>query len=155
MSVPPPPRSSATRPTSNIRPAGIGATYALNPTPQGRAAGYIPVAPLGHVEVIANAPTLGQFWRSDIRRTTGGRRPRWAGLTAFWVGLAAIGFLVIGTVIGIGVLAAIALPLSTVALFFAIIALIAGVGRVLGFFGLLFALIGNIVVVDWFLHLFG
>jgi len=58
-------------------------------------------------------------------------------------------------VIGIGVLAAIALPLSTVALFFAIIALIAGVGRVLGFFGLLFALIGNIVVVDWFLHLFG
>jgi len=155
MSVPPPPRPSATRPTSNIRPAGIGATYALNPTPQGRAAGYIPVAPLGHVEVIANAPTLGQFWRSDIRRTTGGRRPRWAGLTAFWVGLAAIGFLVIGTVIGIGVLAAIALPLSTVALFFAIIALIAGVGRVLGFFGLLFALIGNIVVVDWFLHLFG
>jgi hypothetical protein len=155
MSVPPPPRSSATRPTSNIRPAGIGASYALNPTPQGRAAGYIPVAPLGHVEVIANAPTLGQFWRSDIRRTTGGRRPRWAGLTAFWVGLAAIGFLVIGTVIGIGVLAAIALPLSTVALFFAIIALIAGVGRVLGFFGLLFALIGNIVVVDWFLHLFG
>jgi len=155
MSVPPPPRPSATRPTSNIRPAGIGASYALNPTPQGRAAGYIPVAPLGHVEVIANAPTLGQFWRSDIRRTTGGRRPRWAGLTAFWVGLAAIGFLVIGTVIGIGVLAAIALPLSTVALFFAIIALIAGVGRVLGFFGLLFALIGNIVVVDWFLHLFG
>jgi len=155
MSVPPPPRSSATRPTSNIRPAGIGASYALNPTPQGRAAGYIPVAPLGHVEVIANAPTLGQFWRSDIRRTTGGRRPRWAGLTAFWVGLAAIGFLMIGTVIGIGVLAAIALPLSTVALFFAIIALIAGVGRVLGFFGLLFALIGNIVVVDWFLHLFG
>jgi hypothetical protein len=154
MSVSPPPRPPATRSTSNIRPAGIGASYALNPTPQGRAAGYIPVATLGHVEVIANAPTLGQFWRSDIRRTTGGRRPRWAGLTAFWVGLAAIGFLVIGTVVGIGTLAAIALPLSTVALFFALIALIAGVGRALGFFGLLFALIGNIVVVDWFLHLF-
>ena len=154
MSVPPPPRQPATRPTSNIRPAGIGATYALNPTPQGRAAGYIPVAPLGHVEVIANAPTLGQFWRSDIRRTTGGRRPRWAGLTAFWVGLVAIGFLVVGTVIGIGTVAAIALPLSTVALLFAITAIIAGVGRALGFFGLIFALLGNIVVVDWFLRLF-
>ncbi len=154
MSVPPPQKTPATRPTSNIRPAGIGASYALNPTPQGRAAGYVPVAPLGHTEVIANAPTLGQFWRSDIRRTTGGRRPRWAGLTAFWVGLAAIGFLVIGTVIGVSTLAAIALPLSTVALFFAIIAIIAGVGRALGFFGLILALIGNVVVVDWFLHLF-
>lgn len=154
MSVPPPQKTPATRPTSNIRPAGIGASYALNPTPQGRAAGYVPVAPLGHTEVIANAPTLGQFWRSDIRRTTGGRRPRWAGLTAFWVGLAAIVFLVIGTVIGVSTLAAIALPLSTVALFFAIIAIIAGVGRALGFFGLILALIGNVVVVDWFLHLF-
>jgi hypothetical protein len=149
MSVPPP-----MRPTSNIRPAGIGASYALNPTPQGRAAGYIPVAPLGHTEVIANAPTLGQFWRSDIRRTTGGRRPRWAGLTAFWVGLATIAFLVIGTVIGIATVVAIALPLSAVALLFAVVALIAGVGRVLGFFGLLFALAGNIVVVDWLVRLF-
>jgi hypothetical protein len=149
MSVPPP-----IRPTSNIRPAGIGASYALNPTPQGRAAGYIPVAPLGHTEVIANAPTLGQFWRSDIRRTTGGRRPRWAGLTAFWVGLATIAFLVIGTVIGIATVVAIALPLSAVALLFAVVALIAGVGRVLGFFGLLFALAGNIVVVDWLVRLF-
>jgi hypothetical protein len=154
MSVPPPPRQPATRPTSNIRPAGIGATYALNPTPQGRAAGYIPVAPLGHTEVISTAPTLGQFWRSDIRRTTGGRRPRWAGLAAFWIGLAAVAFLVIGGVTGIETLRAIALPLSTVALFFAIIALIAGVGRALGFLGLLLALVGNVVVVDWFLRLF-
>jgi hypothetical protein len=154
MSVPPPPRQPATRPTSNIRPAGIGASYALNPTPQGRAAGYIPVAPLGHTEVIANAPTLGQFWRSDIRRTTGGRRPRWAGLTAFWIGLAAVGFLVLGNVTALDVLRAIALPLSTVALFFALIALIAGVGRTLGFFGLLFALAGNVVVVAWLVALF-
>jgi hypothetical protein len=154
MSVPPPPRQPATRPTSNIRPAGIGASYALNPTPQGRAAGYIPVAPLGHTEVIANAPTLGQFWRSDIRRTTGGRRPRWAGLAAFWIGLAALGFLVLGAVTGVDTLRAIALPLSTVALFFALIALIAGVGRTLGFFGLLFALAGNIVVVSWLAALF-
>ena len=155
MSVPPPPRQPATRPTSNIRPAGIGASYALNPTPQGRAAGYIPVAPLGHVEVIANAPTLGQFWRSDIRRTTGGRRPRWAGLAAFWVGLAAVAFLVIGAVTGIETLRAIALPLSAVAGFFAIIAVIAGVGRALGFFGLLLALAGNIAVITWLVHLFG
>jgi hypothetical protein len=154
MSVPPPPRQPATRPTSNIRPAGIGASYALNPTPQGRAAGYIPVAPLGHTEVIANAPTLGQFWRSDIRRTTGGRRPRWAGLTAFWIGLAAVGFLVLGNVTALDALRAIALPLSTVALFFALIALIAGVGRTLGFFGLLFALAGNVVVVAWLVALF-
>ncbi|CAN5451022.1 hypothetical protein BH10ACT6_BH10ACT6_13400 [soil metagenome] len=149
MSVPPP-----VRPTSNIRPAGIGASYALNPTPQGRAAGYIPVAPLGRTEVIANAPTLGQFWRSDIRRTTGGRRPRWAGLTAFWIGLAAILFLVMGLVTGLEVVRAIALPLSTVAILFAIIALVAGVGRTLGFFGLLFALAGNLVAIDWLVRLF-
>jgi hypothetical protein len=163
MSVPPPQRPSNARPSnvrpsnvrpSNVRPAGIGASYALNPTPQGRAAGYIPVAPLGHTEVIANAPTLGQFWRSDIRHTTGGRRPRWAGLAAFWIGLAAIAFLVIGGVTGIDTLRAIALPLSVVATFFAIIALIAGVGRTLGFFGLLFALAGNVVVVDWLVRLF-
>ena len=158
MSVPPPPRPSNVRPSnvrpSNIRPAGIGASYALNPTPQGRAAGYIPVAPLGHTEVIAHAPTLGQFWRSDIRRTTGARRPRWAGLTAFWVGLAAIGFLVIGGVTEIDTLRAIALPLSAVAGFFAIVALIAGVGRVLGFFGLLFALAGNLLVIDWLVRVF-
>lgn len=158
MSVLPPQRPTNARPSnvrpSNIRPAGIGASYALNPTPQGRAAGYIPVAPLGHVEVIANAPTLGQFWRSDIRRTTGGRRPRWAGLTAFWIGLAAIAFLIIGAVTGIDTLRAIALPLSTVAIFFAIVALIAGVGRVLGFFGLLFALAGNLLVIDWLVRVF-
>ena len=154
MSVPPPPRQPATRPTSNIRPAGIGASYALNPTPQGRAAGYVPVAPLGHTEVIANAPTLGQFWRSDIRRTTGGRRPRWAGLAALWIGLAALAFLVIGALTGVETIRAIALPLSTVAGFFAVISLVAGVGRVLGFFGLLFALAGNIVVIGWLLHLF-
>jgi hypothetical protein len=153
MSVPGPVRPNPQRP-SNIRPAGIGASYALNPTPQGRQAGYIPVQAAGRTEVILNAPTLGQFWRSDIRRTTGGRRPRWAGLTAFWIGLAAIAFLVLGAATGIAVLSAIALPLSAVAGFFAIIALIAGVARVLGFFGLLFALAGNIFVVDWLVRLF-
>lgn len=154
MSVPPPPRPGT------VRPAGIGASYALNPTPQGRAtgsmgAGYIPVQAAGRTEVITHAPTLGQFWRSDIRRTTGGRRPRWAGLTAFWLGLAALAFLIIGGVAGIELVRAIALPLSTVAIFFALVALIAGVGRVLGFFGLLFALAGNAVVLAGLALLFG
>ena len=143
----------------NVRPAGIGASYALNPTPQGRqtgsmGAGYVPVQPLGHTEVITIAPTLSQFWRSDIRRTSVGPRSRWAGITAFWLGLAAIAFLLIGTATGIEPLRAIALPLSAVAGFFAIIALIAGVGRVLGFLGLLLALAGNVFVIGWLVRLF-
>lgn len=149
MSTPPPTRAA------NIRPAGIGASYALNPTPQGRAAGYVPVAPLGHTEIITQAPTLGQFWRSDIRRTTEGRRPRWAGLAAFWLGLLAIAALVGGAVLALGFLAAVALAISSAALFFAVIAIIAGVGRSLGFVGLLFALAGNIVVIDALARLFG
>jgi len=143
MSVPPPPRQGT------IRPAGIGASYALNPTPQGRQSGYIPVQAAGKTEVITHAPTLGQFWRSDIRRTTGLKRPRWAGLAAFWLGLASIGFLFIGGAIAVPVVQQIALPLSVVAGLFALIAIIAGVGRVFGWFGLIFALIGNIVVINW------
>lgn len=138
-----------------MRPAGIGASYALNPTPQGRQTGYIPVQAAGKTEVITHAPTLGQFWRSDIRRTTGMRRPRWAGLTAFWLGLASIGFLFIGGAIAVPVVQQIALPLSVVAGLFALIAIIAGVGRVLGWFGLIFALIGNIVVITWLGTVFG
>jgi len=117
-------------------------------------AGYVPVQPLGRTEVVTIAPTLSQFWRSDIRRTSVGPRSRWAGITAFWLGLAAIAFLLIGTATGIEPLRAIALPLSAVAGFFAIIALIAGVGRVLGFLGLLFALAGNVFVIEWLVRLF-
>jgi len=149
MSVPPPPRQGT------IRPAGIGATYALNPTPQGRQQGYIPVQAAGRTEVITNAPTLGQFWRSDIRHTTGTKRARWAGLTAFWLGLASMAFLFIGGGIGVQVVRDIALPLSVVAGLFALIAIIAGVGRVLGWFGLIFALIGNIFVIGWLVSVFG
>lgn len=149
MSVPPPPRQGTNR------PAGIGATYALNPTPQGRQAGYIPVQAAGRTEVITHAPTLGQFWRSDIRRTTGAKRARWAGLTAFWLGLAAIGFLFIGGGIGVPLVRDIALPLSVVAGLFALIAIIAGVGRLLGWFGLTFALVGNAFVIAWLVSLFG
>jgi hypothetical protein len=149
MSVPPPPR-----PGTNRR-AGIGATYALNPTPQGRQAGYIPVQAAGRTEVITQAPTLGQFWRSDIRHTTGTKRARWAGLTAFWLGLASIAFLFIGGAIGLPVVRDIALPLSVVAGIFALISIIAGVGRVLGFFGLIFALVGNIFVINWLVSVVG
>lgn len=149
MSVPPPPRQGTNR------PAGIGATYALNPTPQGRQSGYIPVQAAGRTEVITHAPTLGQFWRSDIRRTTGAKRARWAGLTAFWLGLAAIAFLFIGGGIGVPLVRDIALPLSVVAGLFALIAIIAGVGRLLGWFGLIFALVGNAFVIGWLVSLFG
>jgi hypothetical protein len=149
MSAPPPPRQGT------IRPAGIGATYALNPTPQGRQAGYIPVQAAGKTEVITHAPTLGQFWRSDIRHTTGAKRARWAGATAFWLGLASIAFLFIGGGIGIPLIQQIALPLSVVAGLFALIAIIGGVGRALGWFGLIFALIGNFFVIGWLVSTFG
>jgi hypothetical protein len=149
MSVPPPPRQGT------IRPAGIGASYALNNTPQGRQSGYIPVQAAGKTEVITHAPTLGQFWRSDIRRTTGAKRARWAGLAAFWLGLASIAFLFIGGGIGSTLIRDVALPISVVAGLFALIAIIAGVGRALGWFGLIFALIGNFFVISWLVSVFG
>ena len=148
MSTPParPGQAGQNRP-SNVRPAGIGASYALNPTPQGRqtgsmGAGYVPVQPMGRTEVIANAPTLGQFWRSDIRHTTGGRSPRWAGGVAFWTGLLSIGLFVVANVLGIVAFAAVALALGVTAVFFALIAIIAGIGRAFGFIGLILAVVG-------------
>lgn len=132
-----------------------GSAYSVNATPQPRQYGSIPVQAAGRTEVITHAPTLGQFWRSDVRHTTGARRPRWAGLTAFWLGLASIAFLFIGGAIGLAVIRDIALPLSVVAGLFALIAIIAGVGRVLGWFGLIFALIGNAFVIAWLVAVFG
>jgi hypothetical protein len=149
MSVPPP------APQGSARPAGIGATYALNQTPQRRQAGAIPVQAAGRTEVITQAPTLGQFWRSDIRHTTGAKKTRWAGLAAFWLGLAAMACLFIGGASGVSWLLATALPLSAVAGLFALIAIIAGVGRLLGWFGLVFALIGNVFVIGWLASVFG
>lgn len=132
-----------------------GSAYSVNATPQPRQYGSIPVQAAGRTEVITHAPTLGQFWRSDVRHTTGARRPRWAGLTAIWLGLASIAFLFIGGAIGFAVIRDIALPLSVVAGLFALIAIIAGIGRVLGWFGLIFALIGNAFVIAWLVSLFG
>ncbi|MFC5502574.1 hypothetical protein ACFPJ4_10015 [Lysinimonas soli] len=148
MSVPPPNRPGAPR------PAGIGATYTANQTLQRQQTGYIPVMAAGHTEVITTAPTLGQFWRSDVLRTTTRRRPRWAGMAAFWLSLAAIGFLLIGSLTGIELVRAIALPLSAVAGFFGLIAVIARIGRALGFVGLILALVGNIFVLSWIVRLF-
>ena len=95
-----------------------------------------------------SAPTLGGFWRSDVRRTRpGGRRVRWPGLVAFLVGLAAVLALVLAGVAASVVLASVALAFSVVAGFFALVAIVAGLGRALGFFGLLLALAGNIYIV--------
>jgi len=95
------------------------------------------------------APTLGQFWRSDVRRTRidGRGRVRWPGLLGFFGGLAAAILLLLAGIAGSVVLASIALAFSLVAGFFALVALIAGLGRVLGFLGLLLALAGNVYVV--------
>ncbi|GAA2074218.1 hypothetical protein GCM10009840_04650 [Pseudolysinimonas kribbensis] len=95
------------------------------------------------------APTLGQFWRSDVRRTRmdGTRRVRWPGFIAFFVGLAAAILLLLSAIAASVVLASIALAFSIVAGFFAIVTLVAGFGRVLGLFGLLLALAGNIYIV--------
>lgn len=112
--------------------------------------GGIPVMPAADV----HAPTLPQFWRSDVRRTRpGARRPRWPGVAAFFGGLAALLLLVIGLTAASVVIVSIALAFSIVAAFLAVVALIAGLGRVLGFLGLLLALAGNVDIVAPLLHL--
>jgi hypothetical protein len=122
------------------------------PIYQGEPGQYRPVQ-LQHVQAQrqALAPTLGQYIRSDTRTLPGRKKPRWAGRVAFWLGmLAAILFfgdmLITG---GLGVLAAIAAPIGFVALLFALVAIIAGVGRGLGIFGLLFALAGSTLFWSW------
>jgi len=100
----------------------------------------------------ANAPTLGQFWRSDVRRTRAGRT-RWPGLLAFLGGLVALILLIAGLAAASAALASIALAFGVVAGFFALVAIIAGLGRGLGILGLLLALAGNIYVVAPILHL--
>ncbi len=115
------------------------------------------VAPIsGAIPPLSSAPTLRQFWRSDIRSTVLRRGPiRWPGMVAFWVGLGAFVLLIVGIASSSVFFASVALAFSAAAGFFALIALIAGLGRVLGFFGLLFALAGNIYVVMWLARLVG
>jgi hypothetical protein len=97
------------------------------------------------------APTLLQFWRSDSRIVPGRPRPRWAGRIAFWLGLASVGLLAAEMFldVGDGVLGAVAVPLSVVAGFFAIVAIVAGIGRGLGVLGAILAILGNAYVWGW------
>lgn len=110
-----------------------------------------PVAPILDGERIVNAPTLGQYWRSDSRVIPGRRPARWAGRIAFWLGLLALGaylfdFFFVGSP-GFGV--GIAQPIGTVAFLFGLIAVIAGVGRGLGILGLILAVTSNIWFWTW------
>jgi hypothetical protein len=100
------------------------------------------------------APTILDFWRSDVRRPPGKRAPRWIGWVAFTLGFFAMLTLFIGAVTANDLLVDISLGLSLTAGFVALVALIAGVGRVAGFFGLLFALAGNVFVIGWLGQLF-
>lgn len=94
------------------------------------------------------APTLFDFWRSDVRRAPGERAPRWAGWAALVLGALAMLALFIGASSGNEVIVAASLALSWAGAFFALIALIADVGRWLGLIGLVFAVIGNIVLIE-------
>src|SRR5262245_56917846 len=100
------------------------------------------------------APTLAQFWRSDVRRPPGQRAPRWAGWISLGVGVLALLALLAGGVLGVPQLVAASLPLSWTAGFFGLVALIAGIGRLAGLVGLLLALGGNVVLLDWLGRLF-
>ena len=100
------------------------------------------------------APTIVDFWRSDVIRTSGRKTPRWAGWTAFTLGLLALLSLFIGAATGTDWLVELSLPFSLTGGFFALVALIAGIGRVPGLFGLIFALIGNVYLIGWIGQLF-
>ena len=95
------------------------------------------------------APTLGDFWRSDVRHTSGRKASRWVGWVAFLLGLVAMATLYTGAVTSNQLLVDISLGFSFTAAFFALIALIAGIGRGAGLFGLLFAVAGNAYVIGW------
>ena len=124
---------------------------------QGEPNQYRPVQ-LNHVAAQRQdkAPTLGQYWRSDTRTTPGRKPAKWAGRAAFWLGILAAALLFGGTyVIGSAFLAAVAAPVSVAALGFALVAIIAGVGRGLGIFGLAFALAGSTFFWSWLARTFG
>jgi hypothetical protein len=139
--APIPPQAGGYRPqTGGVAPQRTGIA------PQRGGLAPSTVAPIS--STYTHGQTLGQFWRSDIRSTrVDGRRARWPGTIAFFAGLAAVILLVAGLVGVSIVILSIAAAFSVVAGFFALVALIAGFGRLLGFFGLLFALAGNIYVV--------
>ena len=121
-----------------------------------RAYQYRPIMPNLRIDPpITQAPTFGQYVRSDTRGTPGVRRPRWAGRIAFWLGLASVVLLwVIGGIFSLTAFFGVAAAFSVVALFFGLVAFVAGIGRGPGFWGILLALAGNIVVINWLQTLF-
>ncbi len=120
---------------------------------------YRPVAPMSpqsnippqpsYEPTMTHAPTLRQFWRSDARVMPGRTKPRWAGVFSFWLGLAAAVLLIGGTAFEVPSAAVIALGIGAVAVFFGLVALIAGIGRFSGFVGIVLALVGNVFVLSW------
>lgn len=135
MSLPPPPR----------------------PRYQGEPSQYRPVQQ-HHVAAQRQdkAPTLGQYWRSDTRVAPGRKPAKWAGRAAFWLGMLSAILFFGGALTGApDVLVAYAAPLSVVATVFALIAIIAGIGRGLGFVGLIFALAGSTIFWGWLDRTFG
>ena len=116
-----------------------------------RAYQYRPIMPNLRVEPpITQAPTFGQYVRSDFRGVPGAKKQKWAGRIAFWLGLASIILLFIpGVAFEMREFAFIAAAFGAVAFFFGLVAFIGGLGRGLGFFGMLFALIGNVWVISW------
>ena len=122
------------------------------PQYQGQPGQYRPVQQ-HHVPQLfqVSAPTLGQYFRSDNRTLPGRRKPKWAGRIAFWLGLL-VAVLFFGELLvtgELGVIAAVATPLSVVAVIFALIAIIAGIGRGLGIFGLVLAVAGSTMFWSW------
>jgi hypothetical protein len=117
---------------------------------QNHPGGYLPDLPIQPIRQ-TSAPTLGQFWRSDSRVIPGRKPAKWAGRAAFWLGLLALGFFLwdVAVLGQLTIFSAIANPISLVALLFALIALIAGVGRGLGIIGLILALASSTIFWSW------
>ena len=129
-------------------------TYLPPPRPgapsQNHPGGYVPQLPIQPIRQ-TSAPTLGQFWRSDTRLIPGRKPAKWAGRAAFWLGLIALG-LFLWDVVVLGQLtlfSQIASPLGVVAVLFALIAIIAGVGRGLGIVGLILAVASSPIFWSW------
>ena len=129
-------------------PARPNAQYTYRPIAPNSPQSNIPPS-MNFEAPIKQAPTLGQFWRSDVRRLPGTKKPRWAGLISFWLGLVAAVLLILGTAIEVPYAGQIALAIGAVAGFFGLVAIIAGIGRIAGFFGIILALVGNAFVLSW------
>jgi hypothetical protein len=148
MSYPPPPQQGQN---------SVGVARQNDPRPDPRAYQYRPIAPNVRVDPpVTNAPTFGQYVRSDTRGIPGSRRVRWPGLLAFWLGLLSIPLLwVVSGIFLVAAFQPVAAAFSVVAIFFGLVAWITGSGRGLAFWGILFALVGNIFVIQFLIAALG